>query len=89
MSEIEQQRETCLCHIFYESIAFLLNLHCVQPRQRLGDTKPQAQSQDTPLFIHLHNILDIVSPWAKSEKVTVWSHEREQRFDTSNLFFNL
>ena len=29
------------------------------------------------------------SPWAKSEKVTVWSHEREQRFDTSNLFFNL
>ena len=29
------------------------------------------------------------SPWAKSEKVTVWSHEREQRFDISNLFFNL
>ena len=29
------------------------------------------------------------SSWAKSEKVTVWSHEREQRFDTSNLFFNL
>ena len=29
------------------------------------------------------------SPWAKSEKVTVWSHDREQRFDTSNLFFNL
>ena len=30
-----------------------------------------------------------ISLWAKSEKVTVWSHEREQRFDTSNLFFNL
>ena len=29
------------------------------------------------------------SPWAKSEKVTVWSHEREQRFVISNLFFNL
>ena len=29
------------------------------------------------------------SPWAKSEKVTIWSHEREQRFDTSNPFFNL
>ena len=33
--------------------------------------------------------MDYNSPWAKSEKVTVWSHEREQRFDTSNLFFNL
>ena len=33
--------------------------------------------------------LQRLSPWAKSEKVTVWSHEREQRFDTSNLFFNL
>ena len=31
----------------------------------------------------------LTSPWAKSEKATVWSHEREQRFDTSNLFFNL
>ena len=32
---------------------------------------------------------NVDSLWAKSEKVTVWSHEREQRFDTSNLFFNL
>ena len=52
----------------------MASIHNNFARKQVGDTQKRGKPD---------------SPWAKSEKVTVWSHEREQRFDTSNLFFNL
>ena len=62
----------------------------------LRGSKPKLENLPVSVVVHEHSVRagcmffgTTTSPWAKSEKVTVWSHEREQRFDTSNLFFNL
>ena len=54
---------------------------CLPNKNRVG----VARGDGTNLEV----VYSMYSPWAKSEEVTVWSHEREQRFDTSNLFFHL